>query len=67
MVECEQIKDKLARDGCLIEMGVLEKAVMIAEDFDWKPKIRTYPHAGTGLMINPFPKPAKKKKGKKKK
>ena len=67
MVEVQGIKDKLSRDGCMMTMAVLQKAVMMPEDMEWAPKDRKYPGAGTGLMVNPFPKPKKKKKGKKKK
>jgi len=67
MVECEQIKEKLARDGCPMSMGVLERAMMIPEELEWLPKERKFPDPGYNLMVNPFPKPKKKKKGKKKK
>jgi len=65
MVECQNIKDKLARDGCPMSMAVLQRAVMMPEDMEWMPKERIYPGPGNGLMVNPFPKPKKKKKGKK--
>lgn len=67
MQECVMIKDRLARDGCHLPMTVLERAIMMPSDCEWKPQVREYPHAGTGLMVNPEPKPKKKKKGKKKK
>jgi len=38
MIECEQIKEKLARDGCTMNMGVLERAMMIPEDLEWQPQ-----------------------------
>jgi hypothetical protein len=52
-----------------MSMGILEKAIMIPEDIEWKPQERKLPDCGHGLLVNPFPKPkkGKKKKGKKKK
>ena len=67
MMECVQIKDRLAREGCAVPITVLARAIMMPEDCEWYPQVRQYPHAGEGLMVNPDPKPKKKKKGKKKK
>ena len=65
MMECQSIKNKLAQDRCLTSMAVLERAMMMPDDIEWKPGERKYPDCGYGLMVNPFPKPKKKKKGKK--
>ena len=64
-LECRRIKDKLAKDGCLVSMNTLERAVMVPSDMEFVPGEKKYPDCGAGLMENPFPKP--KKKGKKKK
>ena len=64
-VEIEQIKNKLASSGCPVDVAVLNRAVMMPEDCEWKPGEREYPTPGVGLMVNPFPKVKKKKKGKK--
>jgi len=65
--ECEQIKDRLAREGCTTSMAVLQRAILMSDDIEQLPGQRQYPKAGEGLMINPFPKPKKSKKKKKKK
>ena len=78
MDEVQQIKDKLAREGChgmsstfyegqtgpTSMMAMLSKACMLPEDMEWLPGTRKYPRPGDDLMINPYPK-VKKKKGKK--
>jgi len=64
-VEIELIKSKLASSGCPVDISVLNRAVMMPEDCEWKPGEREYPTPGVGLMVNPFPKVKKKKKGKK--
>ena len=60
----DQIKDRLAKDGCHINMNVLRRAMQIPEDIEWQPGTREYPDPTQGLMANPFPK-KKKEKGKK--
>ena len=59
MQEVQQIKDKLARDGChnmgsafyegqngpTSMMNLLSKACMHPEDMEWKPGARKYPRA----------------------
>jgi len=66
MVEMQQIKETLASRGQIISMGVLERAVMGPEEWEWMPGTREYPTPGAGLMVDPNPKAKKKKKGKKK-
>ena len=63
--ECYRIKEKLARDGIQISMGTLEKAIVLPSEQEWMAKARKYPSPGDFLMINPFPRAKKKKKGKK--
>ncbi len=63
--ECWRIKEKLARDGFQISMSTLEKAIVLPGDQEWMAKERKYPSPGDFLMVNPFPRAKKKKKGKK--
>ena len=63
--ECQRIKEKLARDGYQISMSTLEKAIVLPSEQEWMAKDRKYPSPGDFLMVNPFPRAKKKKKGKK--
>jgi hypothetical protein len=63
--ECWRIKEKLAKEGFQISMSTLEKAIVLPSDQEWMAKDRKYPSPGDFLMINPFPRTKKKKKGKK--
>ena len=46
-------------------MSTLEKAIVLPSDQEWFAKDRKYPSPGDFLMVNPFPRTKKKKKGKK--
>ena len=48
-------------------MLTLQKAILMPDDFEYKPGERLYPKIEMCLMPNPFPKKKKKGKGKKKK
>lgn len=63
--ECARIKEKLAKDNIQISMGTLEKAIVLPSEQEWMAKERKYPSPGDFLMVNPFPRAKKKKKGKK--
>ena len=63
--ECYRIKERLAREGYPISMGTLEKAIVLPSEQEWMAKERKYPSPGDFLMVNPFPRAKKKKKGKK--
>ena len=63
--ECSRIKEKLAREGYQISMGTLEKAIVLPSEQEWMAQARKYPSPGDFLMVNPFPRAKKKKKGKK--
>ena len=67
MQEVRQINQRLQKDGTPVQVEVLRKAMMIPDDVEIKPSEREYPDPGLLLMVNPFPKAKKKKKGKKKK
>ena len=66
MQEIVAIKNKLAKEGVPMNMTVLQKAMMIPEDIERRPFEKRYPDAVESLMVNPYPKAKKKKKGKKK-
>jgi hypothetical protein len=41
--EIESIKIKLAADNCLVDIKTLEKAIMMPDEFEYKPGERLYP------------------------
>jgi hypothetical protein len=63
------IKERLAEDGYQANLKVIKKALLIPEEQLRIPGEFVYPHPGSNLMKNPWPKKTKKKKkkGKKKK
>ena len=65
MLELMSIKERLAHDGCHSNLKVLQRALLIPEDAIRVPGTFIYPNVTAGLMVNPFPKKTKKKKGKK--
>jgi hypothetical protein len=67
LLEIEAIKNRLAQDNCLVDITTLQKAIIMPDEFEYKPGERMYPKIEECLMPNPFPKKKKKgKKGKKK-
>lgn len=64
MEEVQIIKERLAHDGCFVNLKVLKKALLMPEEPLRIPSSYVYPTPKAGLMINPNPKVAKKKKKK---
>lgn len=65
MLDVYSIKETLAERGCPIDLRTIKKALLIPEEPLRLPGSFVYPTPGATLMKNPWPKKAKKKKGKK--
>jgi len=50
MVEIQQIKEKLAKDGKPVSMTQLQNALMIPEDIECKPSMKMYPDPAAALL-----------------
>ena len=67
MLEVYSIKERLARDGCNVDLKTIKKALLIPDEATRVPGLFSYPDPGANLMKNPDPKKKKGKKSKKKK
>lgn len=65
--EIEEIRLRLAKNKINIDNGCLQKGLLIPQDVRDEKKLLDLPHAGLGLLENPFFKSKKKKKKKKSK
>lgn len=67
MQEVEDLKHHLAKSNLNVSADVIQKAIILPEEEDrTEPTEKHYPKIEDWLFINPFAKPKKKKKGKKK-
>jgi len=68
LTEVEDLKKHLASNNLNVSAEVLHKAIVLPEEDERADQCteRHYPKIGDWLFINPFAKPKKKKKGKKK-
>lgn len=62
MTDVNEMKDRLAQDGCQVNLKTIQKALMMPEANLRYPSSFQYPNPKVGLMVNPWPKVVKKKK-----
>ena len=65
MEEVLTVKDCLAREGLNVKLDTIRNALIMPEEPSRIPGQFVYPSLKVGLLQNPWPKVAKKKKGKK--